>query len=94
LFTCVFVLFKVVVVFVSYILEHIFFTFVRTKIKIIFWENKITNYEEKKEAIKTPIIKLTWMQIWFVLLVLLAIRLDANSVASFFECIMNKFLSN
>lgn len=50
--------------------------------------------KNKNELIKIPIIKLRWNHIWFVVLIILAFRLDANSVAHIFEWIINKFLSN
>lgn len=50
--------------------------------------------KNKNKTLNIPIPTLSWRLICLIVLVILAFRLEAESVSHFFEWILNKFLSN
>lgn len=50
--------------------------------------------KNKNKILKIPTPDLSWKHVWLIILVILAFRLDTESVSHFIQWILNKFLSN
>jgi hypothetical protein len=47
--------------------------------------------KNRNQHLKIPLIKLTWKHIYLIIFVILAFRLDANSISSLLQWIMDKY---